>query len=80
MPHNMHITAYGHCYYVLIVSFLAKSGIQKTDDSINTCFNFLEKLAFEVYQKDSKFDFETFIDNYKKRLYPISSDRIRPFS
>ena len=63
------ITAYGHCYYVLIISSLIKSGIEKTD--INACFNFAQQLAFAIYEhKESKFknfthdDFELFVENY----------------
>ena len=47
MP-EVSITSYGHCYYVLILSYLVKSGIPKTDDGLNMSFRFAEHLAFFV--------------------------------
>ncbi len=70
MPDDMSITAYGHCYQVLIVARLIKSGISREDNAINTCFNFAENLAFKIYQKGKQqaweeSDFKEFVDEYK---------------
>ena len=51
MPDDLSITSYGHCYQVLIVASLLKTGISSEDNAINSCFNFAEKLAFKIYQK-----------------------------
>ena len=74
MPTNMSITSYGHCYYVLIVANLIRSGISKTDDDVNACFNFAEHLAFEIYRHreqhaDVGFDFNAFLAKYNKRFF-----------
>ena len=53
MPDNLSITSYGHCYFVLIISYLTKSGISNADDQINSCMNFLENLAFQIYNSES---------------------------
>lgn len=50
MPSNLSVTSYGHCYYVLIIAHLLKSGVSQSDDEINACFNFAEHLAFEIHQ------------------------------
>ncbi|MCS1407159.1 MAG: hypothetical protein M2R45_00316 [Verrucomicrobia subdivision 3 bacterium] len=76
MPTNLTITSYGHCYHVLILSHLIKSGIEKTDDKTNMCFNFLEHWAFEQYKQNTKSHedasigsrFEAFISGYKPRF------------
>ena len=73
MPDNLSITAYGHCYYVLIVASLVKSGISSEDNAINTCFNFAEKLAFKIYQQrklqtESSLDLKEFVDEYKENF------------
>ena len=39
MPTNMSVTSYGHCYYVLIVANLIRSGISESDDDVNAAFN-----------------------------------------
>lgn len=71
MPDNLSITAYGHCYYVLIVANLVKSGISSEDNAINTSFNFAENLAFKIYQTrklqaGSSLDFKEFVGEYKE--------------
>ena len=71
MPTNMSITSYGHCYYVLIVGNLMRSGISETDDDVNACFNFAERLAFEIHQQRSQhsdvpFDFYAFLTKYRQ--------------
>ena len=73
MPTNISITSYGHCYYVLIVANLMRSGISKADDNVNACFNFAEHLAFEIYRHreqrtDVSFDFNVFLTKYKERF------------
>ena len=50
MPINLPLTAYGHCYHILIISQLMKSGIAQSDDEIDTCFNFAEQLALEIFE------------------------------
>ncbi len=70
MPTNLTMTSYGHCYYALILANLIKSGIEKTDDKINTCFNFAEHLAFGRYQgktTKSEFTFSKFINDYNNK-------------
>ncbi len=68
MPKDMAMTSNGHCYYALILAHLIKSGIGKTDDQINPCFNFSERLAFCQYQKKikkEKFKFDEFVKEYQ---------------
>lgn len=72
MPDNLSITAYGHCYYVLIVASLVKSGISSEDNAINTSFNFAENLAFKIYQTrklqtGSSLDLKEFVDEYNRK-------------
>ncbi|WP_178380753.1 MULTISPECIES: toll/interleukin-1 receptor domain-containing protein [unclassified Marinobacter] len=54
MPQNIEITAYGHCYYALIVAHLVKSGVEPKDESISACFNYSRNLAFEIFTKNPK--------------------------
>ncbi len=68
MPNNMSITSYGHCYNALIISFLIKSGVQESDKDINTCFNFLENLAFKTYKNNNKIHFDNFIREYDNQF------------
>ena len=72
MPTNMSITAYGHCYYVLIVAWIMQAGISKADDAINSCFNFAEHLAFDIYKHRGRsvkasYDFEGYTTRYHER-------------
>ena len=63
----MEITAYGHCYYVLIISSLVKSGISHSDAAISTSLNFAEHLAFSTYassQENQPLDFDAFVTQY----------------
>ena len=74
MPSNLSVTSYGHCYYMLIVASLIRAGISKTDDAVGSCFNFLEELAYGVYQhrneiNEGSFDFESFVEQYKVRFF-----------
>ena len=71
MPQDIRITAYGHCYYALILAHLIKSGVDKQDEAIGSCFNFASHLAFEIYNKNpdylsiSKIDYENFKVKYQ---------------
>ena len=74
MPTNLSVTSYGHCYQALIFANLILSGISKTDDDVNACFNFSEQLAFATYQHrnnvpDEDFDFSKFVDKYKSQFF-----------
>jgi hypothetical protein len=74
MPQDFKITAYGHCYYALILAHLIKSGVPKEDDSISACFNYANHLAFEMHTKSpaslfiSHEDYEAFKKKYKERF------------
>ena len=76
MP-DISITSYGHCYYVLIVAHLVKSGVSSRDMDLNACFNFLEHLAFSHFlvQRNSSssggamFDFSVFLRKYSDRFF-----------
>lgn len=71
MPSSIKITAYGHCYYALILAHLIKSGVQNTDKNINDCLNFSSQLAYHIYSKKDESlsvsieDYNKFIDEYK---------------
>ena len=69
-PGNPPVTSFGHCYYVLIVSRLFYAGI-KSEDALNTCFNFLEALAYDQYVLASEGDqtqstLDTFLARYQE--------------
>ena len=51
MPNDLSFTSFGHCYYIMILAHLLKSGVSETDDEINACLNLSEYLAFEIYRK-----------------------------
>lgn len=70
MPDNLSITSYGHCYQVLIITRLIKSGISGEDKYINASFNFAEHLAFKIYQNSklqtpTPLDFDAFLTEYR---------------
>jgi len=73
MPQGVQITAYGHCYYALILAHLIKSGIDKNDDTLDKCFNFLSHLAFKIYEEKSipaiidENKYIDFVEHYKKK-------------
>ena len=74
MPNDISITSYGHCYYVLIVANLSRSGISNADSGFNACFNLAEHLAFAIYQhRDQRtkepFDFTSFVTKYETRFH-----------
>ena len=69
-PGSVPITSFGHCYYALIVSRLLHAGIG-SDDAMNTCFNFLEQLAYDTYIRtigggDSQVDLSDFATSYRQ--------------
>ena len=73
IPDELSITSYGHCYQVLILTNLRDTGIPYDDKSINTCFNFLESLAYRVFENNKqqaqiKFNFDVFVDEYEKNF------------
>ncbi len=68
MPENLSITSYGHCYYVLILANLIKSGISRRDSDINSCFNFAEHLAFGIYQ-EATLNYDEFVQKYKEKFH-----------
>ena len=76
MP-EISITSQGHCYYILIVAYLIKSGISSKDMDINACFNFLENLAHNYYkftmsgksEDTESFDFDRFVSRYTNKYY-----------
>ena len=71
MPGNLSITSHGHCYHVLILSYLIKAGISRADDEIDSCLNFAEQLAYEMHCIGTERDgigadaFEEFVKKYK---------------
>ena len=71
MPPNLQITSYGHCYQALILAHLWLSGVRAEDTDINSCFNFLERLAIETYrrrkepQRADRFDLWEFVTKYR---------------
>lgn len=81
MPRDMQITAYGHCYYALIIAHMIKSGIDPTDENINPCFNFASHLSFQIHlsenaeQKMEIAEYTQFLARYKDR-YLISDSLI----
>ena len=77
MP-DMPLTSFGHCYYILIVAHLVKSGVSRKDEDLNACFNFLERLAFHIYNQnhdktDAGIDLDAFVISYSESD-PISLD------
>ncbi len=74
MPNDLKITAYGHCYYVMILAHLLKSGINKEDSDINSCINFASHLAFYIYKEGHNVptigeeEFKKFTEAYKKEF------------
>ena len=73
IPDELSITSYGHCYQVLILTNFRDAGIDHNDKSINTCFNFLEKLAFKIFehaklQNQTEFDYEVFVKQYSQNF------------
>ena len=83
MPNDLRITAYGHCYYVMILAHLLRSGIAKEDSDINTCFHFASHLAFYIYKAGhhhatsmGEEEFKNFMEEYKNH-FVIKESTIR---
>ena len=69
MPRDLQITTHGHCYQSLITANLIWNGIHSSD--IDSCFNFLGCLAFDLFQKGSdvvgETEFRKFVTEYKQQ-------------
>ena len=77
MP-DIPLTSFGHCYYVLIVAHLVKSGVSQKDDDINACFNFLGNLAHWIFSsahlgEDGQSQLDEFILRYGEQYYVSNS-------
>jgi len=84
LPHDLKISAYGHCYHALIAAHLYDSGIVK--EQIDSCFNFLARLAYEIRLSSgernsiSERDFELFENQYREEFLELwDSTRRRLF-
>jgi len=77
LPANFSMSAYGHCYYVLILGCLIKSGISKESSQIDPCFNFATRYAFFLHSRrdrskgtdNSEELFDEFVEEYKTTYY-----------
>lgn len=72
MPRDLSITSYGHCYYVFIIASLIRAGIAKSDDAVNSCFNFAEQLSLATFRasrenNQRQLDFRVFLTDYCDR-------------
>ena len=74
MPHDLKISSYGHCYYVVILAHLLKSGVSESDADISACFNFAEHLAIEIHRSGTmpktlgREGMTEFVNSYRKRF------------
>lgn len=73
MPTGVSVTSYGHCYYVMILARLTRSGLAGRDKDINACLNFAEHLALETYERTRSdrreleaHEFSAFVARYRK--------------
>ena len=79
MPQNFAITAYGHCYEVLIVAHLTRLNIAQGQD--NACLNFLSWFAHAIRRSSSEqnhvseADFELLLEEYQE-TYVIKKSTI----
>jgi hypothetical protein len=64
MPQNYEITAYGHCYQALIVSFLVKKNINPTE--LGDCYNYFEELAYYIYKNQQNNSKTISIEQYEE--------------
>ena len=71
LPHDFRITAYGHCYYVLIIKQLVDLGI--SPKQFDHCLNFLSNLAYQMRISSREpnsinlEDFELFVKGFNKK-------------
>ena len=77
MPHDLQLTAYGHCYHVLIVAQLMRAGI--AGENLDSAINCLSSFAFDLYQNRRDFyghqEFSNFLENYR-REFIIKNDMV----
>ena len=83
MPNDLKITAYGHCYYVMIFAHLSRSGVNEEDSEINSCINFASHLAYYIYKEGHNSssvgaeEFKNFTEGYKKEFVIKNSTIMR---
>ncbi len=73
MPKDIKITAYGHCYYALILANLIKAGVDKKDDAIGNSMKFCSHLASFMHSSgvNNSIDEESynkFVAEYENRF------------
>ena len=79
MPQDLGVTSFSHCYHVLIIAHLIKSGVQRSDEELNSCFNFMEHLAWARYTAGTAatgvrgFSFCDFLKEYQRKFLLKSS-------
>ena len=74
IPLSLSIISYGHCYQVFILTSLHRAGISRSDESVNACFNFLERLALHTFERRRKgniepIDFGSFRSQYRDQYF-----------
>lgn len=73
MPAPISITSYGHCYYIFIMASLSRADVAKTDEAINSVFNFAEQLALATFlakrRGQTHIDFESFKRQYRSSYF-----------
>ncbi len=73
MPSDQRVTAYGHCYQALVTARLLKKNI--SPDDLDSCFNYLEYLAYDIYTKSDSADsyllrdYQDFKQGYRSKFY-----------
>lgn len=70
VAYHLPITSYGHCYYVFIIASLHRADVSVTDESLNACINFLERLALAHFElrhsaSDERVNFKNFLSQYE---------------
>ena len=69
MPQGLQITAYGHCYQVLITAQIMRMGVDSGD--VDAALNFLRHFSYRVYLDDkccSHERFAEFLDEYRREF------------
>jgi predicted MPP superfamily phosphohydrolase len=70
-PYNLEQTSFGYCYQALIYIALANKASVKNED-IDSYFNFLVELAFNLYEREkvviNETDLSSFYDLYSKKF------------